>query len=45
MVAFGDIQRRVVVSVPPRLRVVIYRRLMMRIADRLARRCRRGAPS
>lgn len=43
MVAFGDIQRRVVVSVPPRLRVVIYRRLMMRIADRLARRCRARA--
>ena len=43
MVAFGDIQRRVVVSVPPRMRVVIYRRLMMRIADRLARRCRARA--
>ena len=38
MVAFGEIQRQVVVSVPPPMRVVIYRRLMMRIADRLARR-------
>ena len=38
MVAFGDLQRRVVLSVPERMRVIIYRRLMMRIADRLARR-------
>ena len=38
MVAFGEIQRQVVLSVPPALRVVIYRRLMLRIADRLARR-------
>jgi thiamine biosynthesis protein ThiI len=37
MVAFGDLQRRVVLSAPERMRVVIYRRLMMRIADRLAR--------
>ena len=38
MVAFGEIQRQVVLSVPPALRVVIYRRLMLRISDRLARR-------
>jgi len=37
MVAFGEIQRQVVLSVPAPLRVVIYRRLMMRIADRIAR--------
>ena len=37
LVAFGDIQRRVVLEVPPPLRVVIYRRLMLRIAERLAR--------
>jgi thiamine biosynthesis protein ThiI len=37
LVAFGEIQRQVVLGVPPALRVVIYRRLMMRIADRLAR--------
>jgi thiamine biosynthesis protein ThiI len=37
LVAFGDVQRRVVVSVPAPLRVVIYRRLMLRIAGRLAR--------
>ena len=37
MVAFGEIQRQVVLAVSPPLRVVIYRRLMLRIADRLAR--------
>ena len=36
-VAFGDIQRKVVVAVPPPLRIVIYRRLMLRIAERIAR--------
>jgi len=35
-VPFGELQQRVVVSVPPPLRVVLYRRLMMRIAERLA---------
>ena len=38
MVAFGEIQRRVVVTAPPPMRVIIYRRIMMRIADRLARK-------
>ncbi len=37
LVPFGEIQREVVLSVPPRARVVIYRRLMVRIAERLAR--------
>ena len=37
LVPFGEIQQRVVLSVPPPLRVVIYRRLMMRIAEALAR--------
>jgi len=36
MVPFGAIQQQVVVSVPPALRIVVYRRLMMRIAERLA---------
>jgi thiamine biosynthesis protein ThiI len=36
MVAFGEIQRQVVLAVPAPLRVVIYRRLMVRIADRIA---------
>jgi thiamine biosynthesis protein ThiI len=38
LVPFGAIQQRVVVTVPPPLRVVIYRRLMLRIAERLAAR-------
>ena len=42
-VAFGDIQRQVMLSAPPPLRVVLYRRLMMRIAERLARRIRAAA--
>ena len=37
LVPFGDIQQRVVLAVAPPLRVVIYRRLMMRIGERLAR--------
>jgi tRNA uracil 4-sulfurtransferase len=37
MVAFGDIQQQVVLSVPGPMRVVVYRRLMLRIADRIAR--------
>jgi thiamine biosynthesis protein ThiI len=36
LVPFGAIQQQVVVDVPPALRVVVYRRLMMRIAERLA---------
>jgi tRNA uracil 4-sulfurtransferase len=36
MVAFGEIQQQVVLSVPPPLRVVIYRRLMVRIAEKIA---------
>ncbi len=38
LVAFGEIQRQVVLAVPAPLRVVVYRRLMMRIADRIARK-------
>ncbi len=36
MVAFGEIQQQVMLSVPPPLRVVIYRRLMLRIAQGIA---------
>ena len=43
LVPFGEIQREVVLSVPPPLRVVVYRRLMLRIAEALARR--HGAPA
>src|SRR5437763_1493137 len=38
LVPFGELQQQVVLAVPPSLRVVIYRRLMLRIAERLARR-------
>jgi thiamine biosynthesis protein ThiI len=37
LVPFGSIQQKIVVSVPPPLRVVIYRRMMLRIAEALAR--------
>jgi tRNA uracil 4-sulfurtransferase len=37
LVPFGEIQQRVVLAVQPPLRVVVYRRLMMRIAERIAR--------
>ena len=43
LVPFGEIQREVVLGVPPPLRVVVYRRLMVRIAEALARR--HGAPA
>ena len=43
LVPFGEIQREVVLSVAPPLRVVVYRRLMVRIAETLARR--NGAPA
>jgi thiamine biosynthesis protein ThiI len=35
LVPFGEIQQQVILSVPPPVRVVIYRRLMMRIAERI----------
>jgi tRNA uracil 4-sulfurtransferase len=37
LVAFGEIQQQVVVAVPGPMRVVVYRRLMMRIAEAIAR--------
>ena len=37
LVPFGEIQQRVVLAVAPPLRVVVYRRLMMRIAEQIAR--------
>jgi thiamine biosynthesis protein ThiI len=37
LVPFGGIQQQVVLGVPPPMRVVIYRRLMLRIAERIAR--------
>jgi tRNA uracil 4-sulfurtransferase len=37
LVPFGEIQQQVLLSVPPPLRVVVYRRLMLRIAERVAK--------
>ena len=41
LVPFGDLQQQVVLSVPAPMRVVVYRRLMLRIAESIARQ--RGA--
>ncbi len=38
LVPFGSVQQQVMLTVPPELRVVIYRRLMVRIAQRIAER-------
>ncbi len=43
LVPFGEIQREIVLAVPPPARVVVYRRLMVRIAEALARAV--GAPA
>jgi thiamine biosynthesis protein ThiI len=43
MVPFGQIQQQIVLAVAPPLRVVIYRRFMMRIAERIARHGRAQA--
>jgi thiamine biosynthesis protein ThiI len=38
LVPFGDIQRQIVLSAPAAFRIVLYRRMMLRIAEELARR-------
>ncbi len=38
LIPFGGIQQRIIVSVPPPYRVVLYRRFMVRIAQALAQR-------
>ena len=43
LVPFGELQRQVTLSVPGDLRVVVYRRLMLRIAQRIARDVRARA--
>jgi thiamine biosynthesis protein ThiI len=40
VVPFGDCQREIVALCPERLRVVLYRRMMLRTAERIARRWR-----
>lgn len=43
LVPFGELQREITLSVPGPLRVVVYRRLMLRIAERLASAARSRA--
>jgi tRNA uracil 4-sulfurtransferase len=43
LVPFGELQQQVLLAVAPELRVVIYRRLMFRIAEQLARAWRAHA--
>jgi thiamine biosynthesis protein ThiI len=43
LVPFGDFQREIVVQVPRPHRVVLYRRMMVRMAERIARRTRAEA--
>jgi thiamine biosynthesis protein ThiI len=38
VVSFGDVQQQIVASCPPKLRVVLYRRFMVRIAEAIAKR-------
>jgi thiamine biosynthesis protein ThiI len=43
LVPFGEVQREVVLAVPAPLRVIVYRRLMVRIAEAIARSVRAQA--
>ena len=43
LVPFGELQRQVTLSVPGDIRVVVYRRMMLRIAQRIARDVRARA--
>ena len=38
LIPFGEIQKRIIVSTDPAYRVILYRRLMVRITEQLARR-------
>lgn len=43
VVPFGDCQREIALSAPPELRVILYRRLMFKVAEEIARREKAGA--
>ncbi len=43
LVPFGELQQQVLLAIPAPLRVVVYRRLMLRIAERIARSWRARA--
>ena len=42
-VAFGDVQRQIALNAPPELRIILYRRLMFKVAEEIARRIHAGA--
>uniref|UniRef100_A0A7C9JDG9 Probable tRNA sulfurtransferase n=1 Tax=Muribaculaceae bacterium Z82 TaxID=2304548 RepID=A0A7C9JDG9_9BACT len=42
-VPMGDIQRQIALDAPPELRIILYRRLMFKVAEELAGRLRAGA--
>jgi thiamine biosynthesis protein ThiI len=43
LVPFGAFQQQVLVTIPPELRVIIYRRMMVRLAERIALRVKADA--
>lgn len=43
VVPFGDYQKEIALSAPPSLRIILYRRLMFKVAQEIARRERAGA--
>lgn len=43
VVPFGDYQKEIALKVPPSLRIIMYRRLMFKVAEEIARRERAGA--
>ena len=43
VVPFGDYQKEIALTAPPSLRVIMYRRLMFKVAEELAKRERAGA--
>ncbi|MBR2790044.1 MAG: tRNA 4-thiouridine(8) synthase ThiI [Eggerthellaceae bacterium] len=43
VVPLGEYQHRIALAAPPSLRIVLYRRLMYRVAERIARKERAGA--
>lgn len=42
-VAFGDVQRQIALNAPPELRIILYRRLMFKVAEEIAHRIHAGA--
>lgn len=42
-VAMGDMQRQIALDAPPELRIILYRRLMFKVAEEIARRIHAGA--